>query len=147
MADLTVEERIWVVASRQRVWQAITEPQELEQWYAPGCPWELPALRVGETVKFHNSETDVLEATIQALEPLRVFTLSWHPEPAYPAVSLLNTYLLEEEGEGTRVLISQSGYESLPSGVRQERMREDTGAFAAIAESLKVHLEKPAEAS
>jgi hypothetical protein len=77
METLAIERSVLIAASPQAVWSANTEPKHLEQWYAPGCPWEIPALQPGATIKFHNTDTDIQLATIEVLEPLREFeTLS-----------------------------------------------------------------------
>lgn len=141
METVAVERSVLIDAPRQRVWQAITDPAQLEQWYAPGCPWEIPGLEVGATVKFHNTDTDIQLATIEELEPLHRFTLRWELDPAHPGITLLNSFVLEEEGDNTRVTVSQAGYESLPDGMREEQLRQDANAYTAIAESLKSYVE------
>jgi uncharacterized protein YndB with AHSA1/START domain len=141
METVAVERSVLIEAPRQRVWQAITDPAELEQWYAPGCPWDIPALQAGATVKFHNTDTDIQLATIEQLEPLHRLTLRWELDPAHPGITLLNSFLLEEENGGTRVTVSQAGYESLPDGMREEQLRQDAEAYTAIAESLKNYVE------
>jgi uncharacterized protein YndB with AHSA1/START domain len=142
METLAVEQSVLINKPRQHVWRAITDPAQLEQWYAPGCPWEIPALQVGATVKFHNTDTDIQLATIEALEPLHRFTLRWQLDPAHPGITLLNSFLLEEENGNTRVTVSQAGYASLPDGMREEQMQQDANAYTAIAESLKSYLER-----
>jgi uncharacterized protein YndB with AHSA1/START domain len=142
METLAVERSVLIDAPRQRVWQAITDPAQLEQWYAPGCPWEIPSLQAGATVKFHNTDADIQLATIEAVEPLKEFTLRWQLDPAHPGITLLNSFLLEEVEGGTRVTVSQAGYESLLDGMREEQLRQDGEAYTAIAESLKGFLER-----
>jgi uncharacterized protein YndB with AHSA1/START domain len=142
METLAIERSILIHAALQRVWRAITDPAELAQWYAPGCPWEIPALQPGEPIKFHNTDTDIQLATIEAVEPLREFTLRWQLDPMHPGLTLTNTFLLDPEDDNTRVTISQAGYESLPEGMRQEQMSMDEGAYTAIAESLKDYVER-----
>jgi uncharacterized protein YndB with AHSA1/START domain len=142
METLAVERSVLIDAPRQRVWQAITDPAQLEQWYAPGCPWEIPSLQAGATVKFHNTDADIQLATIEAVEPLKEFTLRWQLDPAHPGITLLNSFLLEEVEGGTRVTVSQAGYESLLDGMREEQLRQDAEAYTAIAESLKGFLER-----
>jgi uncharacterized protein YndB with AHSA1/START domain len=127
---------------RERVWGAITDPVQLEQWYAPGCPWEIPALQPGATIKFHNTDTDIQLATIEAVDPLRQFTLRWQLDPMHPGLTLVNTFRLEPENDSTRVTISQGGYELLPDDVRQQQLDQDAEAYTAIAESLKSYLER-----
>jgi uncharacterized protein YndB with AHSA1/START domain len=142
METVAVERSVLINAPRERVWKAITDPAQLEQWYAPGCPWEIPALQVGATVKFHNTYTDIQLATIEVLDPLKQLTLRWQLDPAHPGITLLNSFLLEEENGNTRVTVSQAGYESLPDDMREEQLRQDADAYTAIAESLKSYLER-----
>ena len=142
METLAVECSVLIRAPRQHVWQAITEPAQLEQWYAPGCPWEIPELQVGATVKFHNTSTDIQLATIEVLEPLHQLTFRWQLDPAHPGITLHNSFLLEKADGKTRVTVSQAGYESLPEGMRQEQLRQDAAAYTAIVESLKSYLER-----
>jgi len=142
MERLAVERSVLIDASPQAVWEAITDPKHLEQWYAPGCPWEIPALQEGATIKFHNTDTDIQLATIEVLTPLREFTLRWQLDPMHPGLTLSNTFLLEPENDSTRVTVSQAGYESLPEDMRQEQVEQDGEAYTAIVESLKHYLER-----
>ena len=142
METLAVERGVLTSASPQNVWDAITEPRHLEEWYAPGCPWEIPALQPGAKVKFHNTDTDVQLATIEIVRPLQEFSLRWQLDPMHPGLTLTNTFRLEPQNGGTRVTVIQAGYESLPEGIRQEQLDQDADAYTAIAESLKSYLER-----
>ena len=142
METFAVERTVLINRPRQDVWRALTDPAQLEQWYAPGCPWDIPALQAGATVKFHNTDADIQLATIEVVEPLKELTLRWQLDPAHPGITLLNSFRLEEENGSTRVTVSQAGYESLPDGMRQEQLRQDAEAYTAIAESLKSYLER-----
>lgn len=141
METLAVERSVLIDASPQRVWQAITDPTQLQEWYAPGCSWEIPELQAGETIKFHNTDTDIQLATIEVVEPLREFTLRWQLDPMHPGLTLTNSFRLEPENGSTRVTISQAGYESLPEDMRQEQLDQDAAAYTAIVESLKSYVE------
>jgi uncharacterized protein YndB with AHSA1/START domain len=142
METLAIQRSVLIAASPAVVWEAITEPKHLERWYAPGCPWDIPALQAGATVKFYNTPIDVQLATIEVVEPLQEFTLRWQLDPMHPGLTLTNTFRLSPENNSTRVTVSQAGYESLPEGVRQEQLSMDEGAYTAIAESLKNYLER-----
>jgi uncharacterized protein YndB with AHSA1/START domain len=142
METLAIERSVLIDAPRQRVWHAITDPAQLEEWYAPGCPWEIPALQAGATVKFHNTDTDIQLATIEVVNPLQEFALRWQLDPAHPGITLLNSFRLNEENDSTRLTVSQAGYEALPDGMREEQLSMDEEAYTAIAESLKDYLER-----
>lgn len=141
MERLAVERTIWIAVPRERVWLAITEPAQLERWYAPGCPWEIPRLEVGATAMFYNTVMEPLLATIEVLDPPRQFTLRWQPEASSPATTLVTTFLLEEENGGTQVTINETGYESLPEEVRQRRIDETGEGYGMSMENLKAYLE------
>ena len=38
METMAVERSIWIKAPRQRIWQAVTDPEQLVQWFVPGLP-------------------------------------------------------------------------------------------------------------
>jgi uncharacterized protein YndB with AHSA1/START domain len=141
MERLAVERSIWLNAPPERVWHVVTEPKHLVEWYAPGCIWEIPTLQVGAAIRFYNTDTDVQPGTIEVVNPLRQFSIRWRPDQAYPEVTLINTFLLEVENGGTRVTVTQAGYESLPDNVRQAWYDADSGAYTTIMENLKVYLQ------
>lgn len=144
MPSMRVLQSIRVAASPEAVWRAITSPEELGRWYAPGCTWEIRALQPGATIHFHNTPTEILEATIVEAVPPRRLTLAWTVDPERPEVRLLNSFELRAGDGGTDVDIAQEGYEALPAEERESWIRQDEDAFAAIAAALKEHVEQDA---
>jgi uncharacterized protein YndB with AHSA1/START domain len=139
----SIEQVVIIAAPPPVVWRALTNPSELEQWYAPGCRWEVPALMPGAVVRFFNTETDVQRAHIEAAVASRELTLSWEVLPDQSQVRLRNKFLLEAHGSDTKVTISQSGYAALPAAEREAWWRQDQQALVAIANGLKSHVERP----
>jgi uncharacterized protein YndB with AHSA1/START domain len=139
MEKVTVERSIWIAAPRERVWRAITDPKQLDKWYATQFKWEIPALHVGAKVTFYNSDTDILHATIEVLDPLREWRLRW--DPVEQGVVLVTTFLLEEENGGTWATITETGYESLPEDQRQQWVDSITSGYTMSMENLKAHVE------
>jgi uncharacterized protein YndB with AHSA1/START domain len=137
MEKLFVERSIWIAAPRERTWQAVTEAEQLTVWFAPGCNWEIPVLEVGQPAKFYNTPDDIALHTIEALEPPRYFALSWE-ENGKP---MLTTFTLEEEKEGTRVTVNESGFEQLPDEIRETRMEQTAAGYTESLENLKAYLE------
>lgn len=142
MTELSIMEQVRVEAPVARVWRALTTPDELVEWYAPGCRWEATSFAPGARVQFYNTETDVQTAVVEeALSPRRL-ALRWQVEAGDPGPSILNTFTLDAAGTATAVTIRQAGYEALPAEVREEWLAQDRGALAAIAASLKAYLER-----
>ena len=131
MDAIVIERAIWVKAPIERVWQAITQPEQLKKWYAPGCDWEIPRLQAGAPVKFHNTETDIQLATIEVVDAPRQLRLRWQADATNSEAALNNTFWLAEENGGTRVTITQTGYESLPADQRQSAARAEQSRFVA----------------
>jgi uncharacterized protein YndB with AHSA1/START domain len=145
---LAVERSIWINAARDRAWRAVTKPEHLDKWYADKMfatfyRWHIPALEVGRIVKFYNkdNESDMQIATIEDVDPLREFTLRWQPHANYPQVSLVTCFLLAEENGGTRVTISESGYENVPEAERQSVLDASGEGYTLSMENLKAYLE------
>ncbi|TDQ36612.1 SRPBCC domain-containing protein [Aureibacillus halotolerans] len=115
MPEITVLRSIWIDATRERVWQAVTDENMLSQWYSPGSPWEIPELKVGEPAFFHHSpnayhegtEVVTMEATIDALDLLSRFSLRWVDEP-----TTVTSFILKEEDGGTLVTLTETGYDT-----------------------------------
>lgn len=144
MGELVVERSIWINAPREKAWRAVTEPAHLDVWYANCCRWEIPALEVGGKVKFFHKDaanTDILNATIVVLDPPREFTLRWEPDQTYPEVTLVTSFRLAVEQNGTRVTIHESGYEKMPEDVRLQWMDATGLGYAGSVENLKALLE------
>lgn len=139
-----VERSIWIAASRERVWQAITDDKQIVKWWADY--WEIPTLEVGATIKF-GSENDPLPAddpmlaTIAVLDRPREFAIQWPPQPQYHSIPVFTRYLLEEENGGTRVTVSETGFEALPDDIRQQRFDSTAKGYATVMANLKAYIE------
>ncbi|HMQ30228.1 MAG TPA: SRPBCC domain-containing protein [Chloroflexaceae bacterium] len=131
----TVERSIWIAATPERVWQAVTDPALLSQWFGGGAVWEIPLLAVGATALYEGSEVHIIEV----LDPPRQFTLRWEPEP--PATPTLTTFLLAPEAGGTRVTVRESGYELLPNDIRHRRMAQTDEGYRISLDHLAALLE------
>jgi uncharacterized protein YndB with AHSA1/START domain len=138
--QLAVERSVWIDTPIERAWKAVTEPEQLTQWYATNYSWEIPTLAVGARIRFHNSDTEALGAAIEVVDPPREFTVRWDPSAHYGVV-LVTSFRLAEENGGTRVTIYESGYESVPADERQEWIDATGVGYAMSVENLKAHLE------
>jgi uncharacterized protein YndB with AHSA1/START domain len=137
---LFVERNIVIDAPPERVWRAITVPAELERWYAPGRPWEIPTLAPGAVVRFHNTPDETLVATIAVLDPPRELTLRWHGGPATPEMT--TSFRLAPVAGGTRVTIYETGYDNLPGDAGAAHAAQAAEGYTASLAALKAWLEE-----
>jgi uncharacterized protein YndB with AHSA1/START domain len=138
MEKLTVEKTIWINVPRERVWRAITQSQEIMQWW--GDYWEISTLEVGETLKFGTPD-DFMTATIAVVDPPHQFTILWPPQPQYHNIEIFTSFVLQEENGGTRVTVTETGFEALPDDIRQKRYDQTAVGYATVLEHLKELLE------
>jgi uncharacterized protein YndB with AHSA1/START domain len=54
---LAVERSIWIDAPRERVWQAITDPDQIGHWFSPGTRWRGTGPKAGGTLAVIDPET------------------------------------------------------------------------------------------
>jgi uncharacterized protein YndB with AHSA1/START domain len=138
MEQIAVKHSVWIAAPRERVWRAITNADEIQKWWDDY--WEIPVLKVGGTVKFGSKE-DPMFATIAVLDPPNEFVIQWPPQEQYHAIAMLTRYVLEEEKGGTRITVSETGFEALPDDIRQQRIESTAKGYATVLADLKALLE------
>jgi uncharacterized protein YndB with AHSA1/START domain len=138
MEKLTVERNIWINAPRERVWQAITDDKQIQQWW--GDYWSIPALQVGATIEFGDAD-DPMHATIAVLDPPSQFTIQWPPQEQYHNIEILTIFRLAEENGGTRVSVTETGFEALPDDIRQKRYDSTGEGYTTVLADLKALLE------
>jgi uncharacterized protein YndB with AHSA1/START domain len=141
MDQLTVERSIWIDAPRERVWQAVTDPEHVEKWFSPGTAWRLSALSVGGRLFVPNEETgaEMYTQVIELIDPPYKFVMRSKPEP--PETPHVTAYTLEEEKGGTRLTVTYSGYELEPGDIRWTNMEQNAFGFGMMLENLKAHSE------
>lgn len=138
---IAVERSIWINAPRERVWQAITDPEQLTQWFSPGTQWQGTGLKVGGRMYVLNPETnaEMYTQVIEVVNPPAQLVTRSVPEPGEFA-TVTNWMLLEENG-GTRLAIIYSGYELMPTDIRQQRMEENAFGFGMMLGNIKASVE------
>jgi uncharacterized protein YndB with AHSA1/START domain len=119
MTDLTIEREIRIDAPVDVVWHTITEPDQIEQWFADRVQLDLRPGGAG-TFVFEDRATSkqtTAPLVVEAVEPPHRFAFRWsHPEGQSPAAgnSMLVEFLLSAEGdERTRLRVVETGIELL----------------------------------
>ena len=112
-----IEHRIDIAADRQKVWRAITKPEHFSNWF--GDTIHFSHLAAGEPIAFEVGSLKK-SGTIERVEVPDLYAFHWTPEPGEPARTLV-TFRLEAVGSGTRVTVTEEGFEALPDKVRAKR--------------------------
>ena len=129
----TIEREIYVEAAPEVVFEVVSSPQHLQQWWPDEAQYEATPGSNGQVVfGAHGEGGATVGFTVVEVEPPRTFSFRWtHPvgEPAVEGNSLLVTFELEPSGEGTRVRMTESGF------------RERGWEVAVLEEAYREHSE------
>lgn len=146
-----IEKRIELNAPVSRVWRALTDYREFGEWFrvkldGPFVPGEVSRGQVTYPGYQHLK----WEAVVQTMEPERLFSLSWHPYAIDPKVdyssepSTLVEFRLEETPSGTLLLLTESGFDKIPSHRRLEAFRMNDGGWSEQMKNVERYLtQKP----
>jgi uncharacterized protein YndB with AHSA1/START domain len=138
---LMVERSIWINAPRERVWQALTDPAQVEQWFSPGTSWTMTAFEVGGRFFVYDAEhqAELYTQVIEVLDPPRRYATRSAPTP--PEQPHLSEWTLSEEAGGTRLTISYSGYELDPADGREAAMEQTAFGFGLMLANVRAVVE------
>lgn len=141
-AKYAVERSIWINAPRERVWRAITDPKQVQQWFSPNTEWRLSALEVGGRLYVYDPETDTDKyiQVIEVLDPPQHLVTRTIPESSDMQYGV-TSYWLEEEKGGTRLTLTQSGYDRDDADTRHQNMEQNAFGFGMMLENLRASIE------
>lgn len=126
-----IEEQVLLRQPRERVWRALTDPDELGAWF--GIDLAGVTIAPGAHVVRHftvpGHEHLYFDVIVDEVVPGRRFSWRWHPNAANPLVDYsdepytLVTFTLEDAAEGGTLLrVVESGFDALPDARRASSM-------------------------
>ncbi len=142
-----IEKRIELKASAARVWTALTDYREFGEWFrvsldGPFVPGHVSRGRV----LYPGYEHLKWQATVQAMEPERLFSFTW-PHPKFPdqedcssEPATLVEFRLEKTPDGTLLLLTESGFDALPEDRRERAFRSNEGGWAEQIRNIESYL-------
>ncbi len=111
----TIEREIHIEATPEVVYEVITKPEHIAQWW--GFDWSVPAVagRDGHMTKPRRDGTGLLDVAVLVVEadPPRRFVFRWlqpDDEPATPQNSFLVTFELAPAPGGTTLRLTEAGF-------------------------------------
>jgi uncharacterized protein YndB with AHSA1/START domain len=99
-----VRREIVLPAAPGEVWEAITSPEVLREWFGAEVAWELTP---GGAGRFREEDGSAREARVDSVEPGRHLGFRWWPEGREDEASQVD-YELSEDGDGTRLVVTET---------------------------------------
>jgi uncharacterized protein YndB with AHSA1/START domain len=146
-----IEKRIELKAPVSRVWRALTDYREFGAWFrvkldGPFAPGQVARGHI----TYPGYEHLMWEATVETMDFEHLFSFRWHPYAVDPArdysqePTTLVEFRLEARGTGTLLIVSESGFESIPEGRRFEAFRMNDGGWTLQMTNIANHVEQSA---
>ena len=142
-----IEKHIVLDAPRGRVWRAITDVREFNEWFGVNLSGSFePGAVVSGRITIPNYDHVTMTAWVETVEPERRFSFRWHPNAIDPYVDYSNepttlvTFLLEDVPGGTRLTVIESGFDAIPESRRIAAFEGNSTGWAAQLENIAKHL-------
>ena len=141
-----IEREIVINAPQQRVWQVLTEAEQVSGWFGDATELDL---RPGGAIVFTWSQHGSHHGVVERVEPPRLFSYRWaRPagEPVTEGNSTLVEFTLTPDGAGTRLRVVETGFAGLRVS-EEERgiaVKENTEGWIAELGELREYAERPA---
>src|SRR5688500_15438741 len=89
---------------REDVWQALTDPERLEEWFASDVELDV---RPGGSGTFRWGDGSVRHAVVEQVEPERRLGFRWHDADGEEPETLVEL-TLEDDADGTRLVVTET---------------------------------------
>ena len=132
-----IRQSIVIKADRERVWRAITTPQHFSKWFEMDI--RFPKLAPGEEMLFDPNGYNE-KGRIAVVEPPERFAFYWTAEPGM-TIETLVTFQLESIPEGTRLTVTDVGYDALPSTVMPRRFEQNNEGWSIQVQRVAHYVE------
>ena len=148
----TIRRQIELRAPVSRVWRALTDYREFGQWFrgeidGPFVPGEVSRGHI----TYPGYEHVKWEAVVKAMEHERLFSYTWHPYAVDPKVDYsaepqtLVEFRLEKTANGTRLTVTESGFEQLEDEHRRlEAFRMNDGGWEEQSRNIEAYVARDA---
>lgn len=132
-------------APRSKVWRALTDSQQFGQWFRARIEGPFIAGQRAEGgMTYPGYEHLRFDAVIEQIDPERLFSWRWHPggdsnpDPAEPTT--LVVFELEDVPEGTRLTVTETGFDRIPVARRTKAYRENDQGWTGQLENLRKYV-------
>jgi uncharacterized protein YndB with AHSA1/START domain len=142
-----IEKQILLRASKSRVWRALTDADEFGAWFRVKLEGRFAVgQRIRGKITYPGYEHLTMDVTVERMDEEKLFSFRWHPDALDPKVdyskepTTLIEFRLEEAEGGTRLTVSESGFDQLPPERRETAFRDNEKGWSVQMENIKRHV-------
>lgn len=144
-----IEKIVELAAPVARVWRAITDHIEFGEWFRVRLdgPFKVGEMTTGRVTYPGYEHMEWLSLT-ERMDHERLFAFSWPPSVIDPdteydkEAKMLVEFRLEPTERGTRLTITESGFQQFPESMRLEMLRSNTEGWDIQAGNITAHVER-----
>ena len=140
-----IQKTVRLRAPRSRVWKALTDPAQFGEWFGAKLTGRFtPGQRTRGPITIPGYDHLAFEVVVDRMEPERLFSWRWQPggdpdiDPAEPMT--LVVIELEEVPEGTRLTVTESGFDQIHIARRTKAYRENDEGWAGQLDNIGRYL-------
>ena len=143
----TIEREIFVEASPDVVFEVVSRPEHLKEWWPDDAQYDLVPGSAGEITFGDCAHGGKVESfTVVDVQPPRSFSFRWtHPagETAVEGNSLLVTFDLTPERDGTMLRMTETGFREMgwEAAVLEECYRDHVNGWGIFLPRLAPYVE------
>jgi uncharacterized protein YndB with AHSA1/START domain len=143
-----IDREITINATPEQVWRALTNAKELSAWFKVEIEGEIaPDTEVWMTSTHTGYEGQRFQVRIVEMTPPRRFVWQWHPGEVDPGVDYSReprttvTFMLEAVGGGTKVSMSETGFDAIVLARRAKVHKDNSQGWAEVLGWLQRYAE------
>ena len=144
-----IEKIVELAAPVSRVWRAITDHKEFGEWFRVRLdnPFKVGAATTGN-ITYPGYEDMKWVSVTEQMDHERLFAFSWPPSVIDPdteydrGAKVRVEFLLEPTERGTRLTITETGFQQFPEAKRLEVLRSNTEGWDIQAGNVAAHVER-----
>ena len=144
-----IERSVVIGAPRERIWRALTNPEEFGRWFGVDLKGQVFASgqRARGRITHPGYEHVWFDIVVEELRPQELMAWRWHPYAVDAAVDYdaeeptrVTFTLQDAPGHGTRLTVVESGFDKVPPQRRLEAFRMNSNGWDAQVRNIVRHV-------
>jgi uncharacterized protein YndB with AHSA1/START domain len=142
-----IEKRLELKAPVSKVWHVLADYRKFGQWFHVNIDGPfIPGKIARGKLTFPGYENYPWEVVVQKMEPERLFSFTWHPyaldakRDYSQETPTLVEFRLEKMKKGTLLILTETGFDKIPTDRRVEAFRMNSKGWTKQMENIEEYV-------